>query len=260
MRVSENIPKHVAIVMDGNGRWARARGLSPQDGHSHCVDAARRTVRACRAQGIQYLTLYAFDVGNWERPRSEVRALMDLLARFAEECQRELQEQGIRLAVIGDVDELTTPARRAIEDAMNLTADGTEMVLSLAVSYGGRWDLINAMRALAIEVRTGLLLPEEIDQKRLVRQMSTRDLPDVDLLIRTGGESRVSDFLLFESANAELLVLPKLWPDFDEADVRHALRHYSATERRLGNNSAQLTGRSAGQGFDPHDSVVIAAE
>jgi undecaprenyl diphosphate synthase len=185
---------------------------------------------------------------------------MDLLARFAEQCQRELKEQGIRLAVIGDIDELTTPARRAIEDAVAFTADGPEMVLSLALSYGGRWDLVNAIRALAVEVRTGLLLPEEIDEKRLGDQMSTRDLPDVDLLIRTGGESRVSDFLLFESAYAELLVLPKMWPDFDEADVRHAMRHYSATERRFGVTSVQLAGRSAGQGFDPHDSVVVAAE
>jgi undecaprenyl diphosphate synthase len=262
---SENIPRHIAIIMDGNGRWAQARGLKRTEGHSKGAESVRAAVRACRAEGVQYLTLYAFSVANWNRPRSEVRALMQLLAHFAEQEKQELRDQGIRLAVVGDVDELPTGPRRAIEDAMAYTAGGRDMVLSLALSYGGRRDVVSAARALAIKVKTGVLLPEEIDEARLAAEMSTHELPDVDLLIRTGGESRVSDFLLVESAYAELLFLPKMWPDFGQDDVRHAVRYYAGRERRFGLISAQVSPPrdstpSEGQGFDPHDSVVVAAQ
>jgi undecaprenyl diphosphate synthase len=260
MKASQNIPKHVAIIMDGNGRWAQARGLHGAKGHSQGAEAVRRAVRAFRAEGVQYLTLYAFSVANWSRPQSEVKTLMQLLAQFAEQERHELKQRGIRLAVVGDIDELPTPARRALEDTVALTAEGQEMVLSLALSYGGRRDLVDAMRALAIQVNAGLLLPEEIDEARLRAEMSTRDLPPVDLLIRTGGASRVSDFMLFDSAYAELLMLSKLWPDFDERDVRDAILYYSGRERRFGLTSTQIAAANEGQGFDPYDSFAIAAE
>jgi undecaprenyl diphosphate synthase len=244
------VPNHVAIIMDGNGRWAEARGLRRTDGHAKGADAVRETVRACRSEGVKFLTLYAFSVANWKRPVTEVTALMHLLAHFAEKEKYELRDRGIRLNVIGDIEELPATARRSIEAAMDFTADGREMVLSLALSYGGRSDIVTATRALAIKVRAGLLLPEEIDEERLAQEMSTRQLPSVDLLIRTGGESRVSDFLLFESAYAELLFLPIMWPEFGEQDVRDAIAYYAQRERRFGLTSAQAHSPS-GRGFDP---------
>lgn len=258
---AQRIPQHIAIIMDGNGRWAQARGLSRTEGHAKGADSVRETVRACRSHGVRYLTLYAFSVANWNRPAEEVNALMRLLAYFAEREKVELAERGIRLNVIGDLTELPTVARLAIEDAMAYTAHCQDMVLSLALSYGGRADLAEAARALAIKVRAGLLLPEEIDETTLQAEMSTRALPSVDLLIRTGGESRVSDFLLFESAYAELLFLPIMWPEFGEADVRHAIESFSGRERRFGLTSNQVqSGGLNGHSFDPLDSTRAPAQ
>jgi undecaprenyl diphosphate synthase len=189
----------------------------------------------------------------------EVRALMQLLAHFAERERAELKERGIRLNVIGDVNELPTLARRAIEEAMAYTADCNDMVLSLALSYGGRSDIVSAARALAIKVKSGLLLAEEIDEERFEAEMSTHTLPPVDLLIRTGGESRVSDFLLFESAYAELLFLPVMWPEFGEDHLRQALRAYGGRERRFGLTSAQVKA-SNGRSFDPLDNTLLPPE
>jgi undecaprenyl diphosphate synthase len=247
-----DMPKHVAIIMDGNGRWAEARGLPRTDGHAQGAESVRETVRTARARGVRFLTLYAFSVANWDRPRSEVRALMQLLAQFAGQEKYELAERGIRLNVIGELDELPTAPRRAIEDAMAFTGNAEDMVLSLALSYGGRNDIVSAARSIAIKVRAGLLLPEEIDEKRLCSEMSTHALPSVDLLIRTGGEARVSDFLLFESAYAELLFLPVMWPEFREQHLDQALAYYANRERRFGLTSSQLRGQ--GRSFDPLDS------
>jgi len=241
------IPNHVAIIMDGNGRWAEARGLMRADGHAKGADAVRETVRSCRSEGIQFLTLYAFSVAYWKRPVTEVTALMHLLAHFAEKEKYELRDRGIRLNVIGDIEELPATARRSIEAAMEFTAGGRDMVLSLALSYGGRNDIVTAARALAIKVRSGVLLPEEIDEERLMQEMTTRQLPPVDLFIRTGGESRVSDFLLFESAYAELLFLPIMWPDFGEANVREAMATFAQRERRFGLTPAQAASGVAGR-------------
>jgi undecaprenyl diphosphate synthase len=265
---SAGIPRHVAIIMDGNGRWAQARGLPRAEGHTRGAEAVRETVRTSRARGVKFLTLYAFSVANWDRPRSEVRALMQLLAHFADREKVELREKGIRLNVIGDVEELPTAPRRAIESAMEHTAEGNEMVLSLALSYGGRQDILSAARALAVKVRAGVLLPEDIDEKALAAEMSTHALPPVDLLIRTGGESRVSDFLLFEAAYAELLFLPVMWPEFREAHFASALSYFAHRERRFGLTPSQISpggisasGNSSGNGFDPHDSTTqVAAE
>lgn len=247
-------PKHIAIIMDGNGRWAEARGLARAEGHARGADAVRATVRASRRLNVQHLTLYAFSVANWNRPAGEVAALMQLLAHFAEREKYELKERGIRLNVVGEIDELPISARHAIESAMAYTAEGRDMTLNLALSYGGRADIVTAARALAIKVRAGLLLPEEIDEQRFAQEMTTQALPPVDLLIRTGGESRLSDFLLFESAYAELLFLPIMWPEFGEPHIEEALRQFARRERRFGLTSAQLVA-DRGQSFDPLDST-----
>lgn len=248
------LPKHVAIIMDGNGRWAQARGLKRTEGHTRGADSVRETVRASRSLGVEYLTLYAFSVANWNRPDGEVRALMQLLAHFADSEKFELKERGIRLNVIGELEELPHAARTAVENAMAYTADCSQMVLSLALSYGGRSDIVTAARALAIKVRAGLLLPEQIDEQRFQAEMSTHILPPVDLLIRTGGESRVSDFLLFESAYAELIFLPIMWPEFGENTMREVLEVYKQRERRFGLTTDQIAA-AGGRSFDPLDST-----
>jgi undecaprenyl diphosphate synthase len=240
--------------MDGNGRWAQARGLARTEGHAKGADAVRETVRAARSLGVKYLTLYAFSVANWNRPKGEVSALMQLLAHFAEREKLELRDRGIRLNVIGELDELPHRARQSVEDAMAYTSDGEEMVLSLALSYGGRNDIVTAARSLAIKVKAGLILPEEVDEQRFQAEMSSHALPAVDLLIRTGGESRVSDFLLFESAYAELLFLPIMWPEFGERQMRHAVETFGQRERRFGLTAAQANTFDV-HGFDPHDST-----
>jgi undecaprenyl diphosphate synthase len=237
---SQRVPEHVAIIMDGNGRWAQARGQIRTDGHVKGADAVREAVRTARREGVRYLTLYAFSVANWNRPAFEVRALMQLLAQFANSEKEELKERGIRLAVIGEFDQLPENARQALQDAMDYTRDGQEMVLSLALSYGARNDITCAMRRLAERVARGELSSSEITEDLLRQNMTTRDLPNVDLLIRTGGESRVSDFLLFESAYAELVFLPVMWPEFREHHLLEALAGFATRERRFGLTSAQV--------------------
>lgn len=234
------VPAHVAIIMDGNGRWAQARGQIRTDGHTKGADAVREVVRASRREGVRYLTLYAFSVANWNRPAFEVRALMQLLAQFAMSEKVELREQGIKLQVIGEFHRLAPSAQDALNEAMEFTKDGTQMVLSLALSYGGRHDIANAARALAERVSQGALKPAEITEDLLRQELTTRALPDVDLLIRTGGESRVSDFLLYESAYAELAFMPVMWPDFTEQHLLEAFAAFSSRERRFGLTSAQV--------------------
>jgi undecaprenyl diphosphate synthase len=249
------IPRHVAIIMDDNGRWARARGLERAEGHAEGARAVRDAVETSARIGIEYLTLYAFSNANWQRPRSEVQALMRLLVDFAKRERPELRANGIRVKVIGQLEDLPTTTRHAVEDLVRYTADGDRMTLTLALSYGGRQDIVEAARALAVRARAGLVLPEEIDEAFLHREMSTRSLPDVDLLIRTGGETRVSDFLLFESAYAELVFLPIMWPDFMPQTLLDALALYGRTERRFGKTSDQLRQAEA---FDPPDAIAAA--
>lgn len=237
---SATIPSHVAIIMDGNGRWAQARGQIRTDGHQKGADAVREVVRTARREGVRYLTLYAFSVANWSRPAFEVRALMQLLAQFANSEKAELREQGIRLEVIGEFHRLSQTAQSALREAIEFTKDGNTMVLSLALSYGGRHDITNAARALAERVKDGSLRPEDITENLLRQELTTRSLPDVDLLIRTGGESRVSDFLLYESAYAELAFMPVMWPDFTEQHLLEAFEMFAARERRFGLTSAQI--------------------
>lgn len=234
------VPSHVAIIMDGNGRWAQARGQIRTDGHTKGADAVREVVRAARREGVRYLTLYAFSVANWNRPAFEVRALMQLLAEFANSEKAELREQGIRLEVIGEFHRLSPAAQASLREAIEFTQDGSSMVLSLALSYGGRHDITNAAKALAERVRDGSLNPSDITEDLLRHELTTRSLPDVDLLIRTGGESRVSDFLLYESAYAELAFMPVMWPDFTEQHLLEAFSAFASRERRYGLTSAQV--------------------
>jgi undecaprenyl diphosphate synthase len=254
----KQIPRHVAIIMDGNGRWAEANGLSRPEGHAEGARAVREAVRTCCEEGVEFLTLYAFSVANWGRPRTEVRALMSLLLDFAEREKHELFERDVRLSVIGDVDELPMTTRHALESAMSHTASCSTMTLSLALSYGGRADIVNAARALAARAKSGEILPEEVTEDLFRKEMSTHALPPVDLLVRTGGEFRVSDFLLFEAAYAELYFLPIMWPDFDAAALRDAFEFFRGRERRFGLTSHQaqsaVTGVfKRGQTFDPLD-------
>ena len=248
------IPRHVAIIMDGNGRWAKARGLDRSEGHAEGARAVRDAVETATRIGVEYLTLYAFSVATWARPRPEVEALMRLLVDFAKRERSELRTNGIRVNVIGQLEDLPTVTRRAVEDLIAYTADGDRMTLTLALSYGGRQDIVEAARALAVRARAGLVLPEEIDESFFHREMTTRSLPDVDLLIRTGGETRVSDFLLFESAYAELLFLPIMWPDFTPQTLLDAVEMYSSRERRFGRTSEQVQVPPEGSStFDPLD-------
>ena len=240
------VPRHVAIIMDGNGRWARSRGLERAAGHDEGARAVREVVRTCRERGVRYLTLYAFSLANWSRPKLEIEALMRLLVRFADKEARELKEKTINVQVIGDLDDLPTMTRRAVEHLVEYTNElpagvaAPEMTLSLALSYSGRRDVVDAMRTIAARARAGLLLPEDIELGTLRRHFTTHALPDVDLMIRTGGEQRLSDFLLIESAYAELYFTEVLWPDFTSDDLLDAFEVYSGRERRFGRTGEQV--------------------
>jgi len=235
-----NRPRHIGIIMDGNGRWAHARGLDRAAGHAHGVQAATGVYRAACERGIEHLTLFAFSHSNWKRPKDEVEMLMRLSGEFAAQSQADWKARGIRLQVIGELDELPTTVRRAIESTVDATSAGTAMVLTLALDYGARNDLLGAVRALAARAQAGLLLPEEIDEPLLRRELTTGAIPDVDLIIRTGGEKRLSDFLMFESANAELFFLEAMWPEFNEAMLDVALEAFARRQRRFGRTAEQL--------------------
>lgn len=240
------LPRHIAIILDGNGRWAAARGLPRTKGHEHGLDAVRLAVRACCERGVPYLTLYAFSVANWSRPKEEVDGLMRICLKFAEGEREEIVHRGIAVQVIGDLDDLPTPTRRAVEHLVEQTQGGTRMTLALALSYGGRRDMVNAMRALAARARAGLVIPEEINEVSLRSFLTTSELPDPDLIIRTGGEKRLSDFLLYESAYAELFFSDTLWPDFSEETLDAALAAYGRRHRRYGRTAEQFRARTAG--------------
>ncbi len=236
----QQMPRHLAIIMDGNGRWAQERKKVRWEGHSEGAKAVRRTVETCARLGIEYLTLYAFSVNNWQRPRLEVEALMRLLRRFAKKEEAELVRQNIQVRVVGDIGALPRRTRAALDQLLERTADCTGMTLNLALSYGGREDLARASLRLAEKFKAGLIDASEINADALQAELSTGHCPNVDLLIRTGGESRVSDFMLFEAAYAELCFLPVKWPEFSEAHLYAALRSYGVTERRFGLTGAQV--------------------
>ncbi len=233
-------PRHVAIIMDGNGRWARRRGKVRWDGHSAGADAVRSTLEKAAEIGLEHLTLYAFSVNNWSRPRLEIEALMHLLTRFARKEQAELIRQNIRVRVVGDLERLPKTPRAAMHQLVDATAHCTGTTLSLALSYGGRADMIRAAQALVEKARAGQLSPEDINEVTFQEHMSTSFLPNVDLLIRTGGESRISDFLLYEAAYAELCFLPMMWPEFRGDDLVRAIEEYRGVQRRFGLTGEQI--------------------
>ncbi len=235
------VPRHVAIIMDGNGRWAVAQGKPRTEGHAEGARAVREVVRGCRTAGVEYLTLYAFSLANWKRPRAEVDALMRLFVLFAKREVDQLRDQEISVGVIGRPEDLPAGTRKSLDELIQRTAGGKKMRLSLALSYSGREDLIQAVRQAAALVARGKLGPEEIDGSWIRAHLSTGVLPDPDLVIRTGGEYRLSDFLPFESVYAELHFSPLLWPDFTETHLLEAFEAYAVRERRFGKTSDQVT-------------------
>ncbi|RMB08814.1 isoprenyl transferase [Eilatimonas milleporae] len=228
------IPGHVAIIMDGNGRWAAARGLPRSMGHRKGVDAVREAVEAAAENGIGYLTLFAFSSENWNRHPSEVRDLMGLLRMYLKSEIKALDKEDIRLRVIGRRDNLADDINRMIDEAEALTHDNTRMTLVIALSYGGRGEIVDAARAIATAVVEGRESLENITEERFASFLSTHDIPDPDLIIRTSGEQRISNFLLWQTAYAELLFLDVLWPDFGEDHFTHALQWFAGRERRFG--------------------------
>jgi undecaprenyl diphosphate synthase len=232
-------PRHVAVIMDGNGRWARARGLPRAAGHRAGVKAARALVEACGERGIGVLTLFAFSSENWNRPRSEVGALMKLMLEALDREVGELSEKGVRLLFIGDRDRLSDKMLKKIDEAEARTADNDALTLVIALAYGGRWDIVAAVRQAARLAEAGRLDPESIDEAAISGLLSLGNLPDPDLLIRTGGELRISNFLLWNLAYAELYFTERLWPEFDSAALDDALAFYAGRQRRFGRTPSQ---------------------
>jgi undecaprenyl diphosphate synthase len=230
----QRLPRHVAIIMDGNGRWARQRGLPRIEGHRRGVKSVRATVEECCRLGIGQLTLYCLSVENWKRPQQELDFLMTLLRHYLIEERAEIMEQNIRFTTIGRTSELPAPVIHEIHENQRLSQDNTGMVLCLAINYGGRAELVDAVRALAEQVRRGTLEPDYIEESTLSDALYTGGMPDPDLLIRTAGELRVSNFLLWQISYAELWVTDKCWPDFDRICLHTALRDYASRERRFG--------------------------
>jgi undecaprenyl diphosphate synthase len=243
MEVSEQrvrLPRHVSIIMDGNGRWASERGLPRHAGHKAGVGAVRSTVEQCRKYEIPVLTLFAFSSENWKRPQQEVGLLMELFLNALQREAKRLQKNDVRLRVIGDRGGFSEKLQAGIEAAESLTAGNTGLLLQIAANYGGRWDITEATRALARQAAAGELDPEAISEDTVSEALSFPGVPDPDLYIRTGGEQRLSNFLLWQAAYAELYFTPTLWPDFDAAAFDQALADFSRRQRRFGLVSEQL--------------------
>lgn len=231
---STKIPRHVAIIMDGNGRWAEARGLPRFAGHTAGVEAVRRTVRASIELGIQYLTIYSFSTENWTRPDAEVKFLMGLMRRFIRSDLAELHKNGVRIRMLGERERVDVDLLALMDEAQDLTSANTALTLIIAFNYGGRAEIAKAARSLAEKVADGRMQLNDVTADALAAALDTSDLPDPDLLIRTSGEERLSNFLLWQLAYAEFLFLDALWPDFDKSHLERALQEYRARDRRYG--------------------------
>lgn len=237
------LPRHIAVIMDGNGRWAAARALPRPAGHRMGARAVRQVVENCARRGIEVLTLFAFSSENWRRPKEEVSMLM---GRFLEALDTEVDQlhgNGIRLRFVGNLERLSTALRERISAAERLTAGNTRMTLVVAIAYGGRWDIARAARTVAARCAAGEMRPEDIDETTLAPYLALGDLPDPDLLIRTGGERRISNFLLWNLAYTELYFSDALWPDFDEAELAAALDFFGRRQRRFGLTPGQVERR-----------------
>jgi undecaprenyl diphosphate synthase len=235
----EKLPHHLAIIMDGNGRWAQERNLSRIEGHRAGAESVRIIVRTCRKIGIPILTLYAFSKENWQRPSREVQALWRLLSRYLKSELDEMMQNSIRLNAIGDIQELPKSVNRLLVDTMSKTSANSEMLLNLALSYSGRTEIVRTAQKLAVACVANQLKPEDIDEVIFSQNLYTSDMPDPDLLIRTSGEQRISNFLLWQMAYTELYVSPIYWPDFREAQLMEALADYQRRERRFGKTGEQ---------------------
>lgn len=229
-----NLPQHVAVIMDGNGRWAKQRGLPRVEGHRNGVESVRAIVRAAAEAGVKYLTLYAFSVENWNRPKDEVDTLMKYLARFLKGEIGELNRNNVRLDAVGQIWRLPDAVQQQLEKTKAALARNNGLTLILALSYGGRTEIVEAIRTLAAKARSGALDPAEINERIVAEHLYTRHYPDPDLLIRTSGEMRVSNFLLWQISYAEFVVTPVLWPDFRKAQLFEALEEYARRHRRFG--------------------------
>ncbi len=235
------LPRHIAIIMDGNGRWAKDKGEDRLFGHFHGVESVRNIVEGAAELGIEYLTLYAFSTENWDRPEYEVVGLMELLVSTIRKEVASLDKNNIRLHVIGDMSMLPEYARKELDEALEITAGNTGLNLIMALSYSGRWELLNAVKNIAFEVKQGRLNVEEINQDTLQQYLCTSGFPDPELMIRTSGEYRISNFLLYQLAYAELYFTQVRWPDFRKENLYEAIIDYQGRERRFGKTSDQLT-------------------
>ena len=236
----EKVPQHVAIIMDGNGRWAKQRGLDRTEGHVKGVEIVRETVEAANSAGVKYLTVYAFSTENWLRPNEEVDALMELMVTAVANETDDLIKNGVRLQFIGDMERLPERTREAVDNAEEKTSGGQNMTFVVALSYSSRWELTNAARKIASDVKNNILTPEEITEDTIEDYLETRGFPELDLLIRTGGDIRISNFLLWQVAYSELYFTDTFWPDFNSEAFYAAILEYQKKERRFGKTSEQL--------------------
>ena len=238
LRLHGAVPRHVAIIMDGNGRWAQERGLSRPAGHQAGMRSVREAVEGCLAAGVEVLTLFAFSQENWQRPPAEIDALMSLLEEYIAKEAAELREQGVSVRMLGDLERLSPSARAAVDHIEANTVGGTKLALNICISYSARAEIVRAMRQLAARVREGSLEPEAIGERDVAAELYTAAWPDPDLIIRTSGEMRVSNFLLWQMAYAELHVTPVLWPDFSRNTLYTALLDFQGRDRRFGRVSS----------------------
>ena len=234
LRLDGRIPAHVAVIMDGNGRWARARGLPRYKGHAAGMESVREVIEGAIEAGVAVLTLFAFSQENWQRPAREVNALMTLLQRYVKKERDELVEQGVEVRVFGDLDRLASGPRKAVQEIEEATRGGPNLKLNLMISYGGRAEIVRAARILAEEAVAGKLDPAEIDDEAVASRLYTASMPDPDLLIRTSGEQRISNFMLWQLAYTEIYTTPTLWPDFERQELYKAILEYQKRERRFG--------------------------
>lgn len=235
---NNNIPRHIAIIMDGNGRWAAERGKERSYGHQAGVETVRRITAECTKLGVEYLTLYTFSTENWNRPSQEVAALMGLVLSSLED--EIFMKNNVRFRVIGDMARLPKEVQAKLEETMEHTANNNAMTMVVALSYSSRWEITDTMRRLAEEVKDGLLRPEDITEESISRRLATAFMPDPDLLIRTGGELRISNYLLWQIAYTELYFCDTYWPDFNEEDLHKAIASYQRRQRRFGKTEAQV--------------------
>ena len=241
-----HLPKHIAIIMDGNGRWAKEQGQDRLYGHLHGVESVRNIVEGCAELGIEYLTLYAFSTENWDRPEEEVIGLMELLVNTIRDEVETLKKNNIRLHMIGDINMLPENARHELNEAFEMTKENNGLQLVMALSYSGRWELLNAVKNIVSDVRDGKLTEKQITQEVFQQYLCTKRIPDPELMIRTGGDYRISNFLLYQLAYAELYFTELRWPDFRKENLYEAIIDYQNRERRFGKTSDQVTEESVG--------------